>query len=390
MTAICLLNALALMGGIAPSLATNPPDIVVILTDDMRADDWRILDDTQRLVGGTWFPNFVYNTPLCCPFRASFQRGQMAHNTGIENNNDGSKFTALDDDTIATALHDAGYHTAYVGKYMNEYTGQPPGWDDWQGDDGTDAKSRYYLDGTYVTTLITTRALAAIAAAPAEQPLFLMIGHDADHDPWPPEAKYANADVGPTRNADDAARKRTLLSVDDSTEAIAAALGDRWDNAVVLVASDNGYLLGEHDTTGKSIWWDEVSRCPVLLRAPGIPAGTDLRMISTVDLPATLLRAAGAEMRHPLDGRPLQDSWQREGVLIESWDKKSAGNKRLPFTAIRGDGWVYVEAQGKAPQYYLLADGESVDHYGELAADKQQRLAAWLADLRDCHGAECG
>jgi len=96
MTAICLLNVLALMGGIVPSLATNPPDIVVILTDDMRADDWRILDDTQRLVGGTWFPNFVYNTPLCCPFRASFQRGQMVHNTGIQTNQDGSKFTALD------------------------------------------------------------------------------------------------------------------------------------------------------------------------------------------------------------------------------------------------------------------------------------------------------
>ena len=47
--------------------AGAPPDIVVILLDDMRADDWPILPKTRALVGGTEFPNFIYNTPLCCP-----------------------------------------------------------------------------------------------------------------------------------------------------------------------------------------------------------------------------------------------------------------------------------------------------------------------------------
>src|SRR5215218_9717398 len=55
----------------AAKAASTQPDIVIVTTDDMRTDDWRVLDDTQRLVGGTWFPNFIYTTPLSCPFRAT-------------------------------------------------------------------------------------------------------------------------------------------------------------------------------------------------------------------------------------------------------------------------------------------------------------------------------
>jgi len=44
--------------------------------------------------------------------------------------------TGLERPTIATLLHEAGYHTALIGKYMNQYRGAdstyiPPGWDEW-------------------------------------------------------------------------------------------------------------------------------------------------------------------------------------------------------------------------------------------------------------------
>jgi N-acetylglucosamine-6-sulfatase len=342
-------------------------------------------------VRGTEFPNFIYNTPLCCPFRAAFQLGQMAHNSGIKRNGDGAHFDRLDNDTIATALDAVGYHTIYIGKYMNNFKGKARGWDDWRAVPENLVHQRYMEDGTYVTTALTNRALAAIKDAPADQPLFLMVGHVAPHAPWQPEAKYDDADVGPTRNNDDAKRKRTLLSVDDSTAAIAEALGSRWDTAVVIAASDNGYLLGEHHTEGKSHWWDEASRVMALVRAPGIAPGTDTRVTSTVDLPATILFAAGAEVNHPLDGRPLQESWTRDAVLIESWVKSSAGYRRKPFAALKGDGWVYVEAKQAKPHYYLLADGETQDQIGTLSAAERDDLAARLAELRNCRGAnECG
>jgi arylsulfatase A-like enzyme len=156
----------------------------------------------------------------------------------------------------------------------------------------------------------------------------------------------------------------------------------------VTVLSDNGHLLGEHGTTGKSHWWDAATRVPLLLRCPGVEGNADGRLAATIDIAPTLLRAAGAGISTPLDGRALQEEWDRHAVLVESWDKDSDGNKRRPFTALKGRDWIYVEPQGKPPGYYTLP-GEKTDHYRDLGAAESDRLAAWLAALRACKGEAC-
>jgi hypothetical protein len=56
---LCLLPALPTL-----AQAETPPDIIVVLLDDMRADDWRALPETQVLLkDGTWFENFILTTP---------------------------------------------------------------------------------------------------------------------------------------------------------------------------------------------------------------------------------------------------------------------------------------------------------------------------------------
>ena len=356
---LSFLVAMFLPDFVAHTEANQPPDIILIMTDDMRADDWRMLEDTQRLVGGTMFENFIFNTPLCCPTRAEVQRGEFAHNTGIKLNGDGADFPKLDNDTLATAVDAAGYHTIYVGKYMNSYDRQAPGWDAWDvmGQRGFDG-NRYRWHDNYTTDVITEKVVQRVQEAPADQPLFLMIGHVAPHGPWNPAPEYKEDDVGEVINKDDADRKRTLLSVDDSTEEIAAAMGERWNNAVIVVMSDNGYLLGEHGTFSKSHWWDESQRVPMLYRGPGFQGGSDSRLVQTVDIPATLLDVAGASMKHPLEGIPISQIQGREGVLIESWAEESAGYKRTPYRGIKGDGWVYVEPRGQRPRYYTLPGEE--------------------------------
>jgi hypothetical protein len=78
-------------------------------------------------------------------------------------------------------------------------------------------------------------------------------------------------------------------------------------------------------------------------------------------------------------------------VLIESWETESSQQHRPPFTGIKGDGWVYVEPQKKHPRYYLLTDGEREDRIDTLSNAERERLASWLAELRNCQGAdECG
>jgi N-acetylglucosamine-6-sulfatase len=361
------------------------------LTDDMRADDWPILVETTRLVGGTWYPNFVYTTPLCCPTRATIQRGQYAHNTGVEVNN-AIPFTPLADDTIATALDAAGYYTMYIGKYMNnDLPGPYPGWDVWETTHGIiGGGDKYWIDGQYATDVFRDNAIRALAQAPKDEPLFLFFGVRAPHSPWEPALRHADVDVGPTISADDGNRKRTLLAVDEAVVAIAKSMGPRWDDACVFVLTDNGLLLnGEHGTRGgKSIWWDEATRVPLRARCAGLGSGTDTRLAGTIDIAPTIVRAAGATMQHPVDGMPLQDAWDREGILIESWDDHERGLERPQFVGIKGKNWVYVEPEGETPHLYR-SPGETEDTIGSLSKDEREAYAGWVAELRDCAGAAC-
>jgi N-acetylglucosamine-6-sulfatase len=122
------------------------PNVVVLMTDDMRVDDLRWMPTVRRELGqrGIEFRNSFSPNPLCCPARASFFSGQLSHNHGVISHLPPWGFRAFQDrGTIATALRRAGYRTALVGKYLNGYGEQrrrdgspsmryvPPGWTDW-------------------------------------------------------------------------------------------------------------------------------------------------------------------------------------------------------------------------------------------------------------------
>lgn len=142
------------------------PNIVVIMADDLDLGGFSRMLAAGKLPhiesaiakNGVTFDNYFAANPLCCPSRASFLSGQYSHNTGVLMNGvgaaaadaggppQGSVAAFRDGSTLATWLHQAGYRTALVGKYMNGYGGVlpygysggetadtyvPPGWDDW-------------------------------------------------------------------------------------------------------------------------------------------------------------------------------------------------------------------------------------------------------------------
>ena len=94
---------------------------------------------------GLLFRNSFAPNPLCCPSRASFLLGQYSHNHRVYSHEVPYGFAAFDDHlTVGTALNQAGYQTALVGKYLNGYGKQqskvtggpsatyvPDGWTDW-------------------------------------------------------------------------------------------------------------------------------------------------------------------------------------------------------------------------------------------------------------------
>ena len=67
--------------------APPKPNIIFILTDDMRKDDlnptYMPQTTTQLVKKGRSFQNAFVSNPLCCPSRATIMRGQYGHNTNI-------------------------------------------------------------------------------------------------------------------------------------------------------------------------------------------------------------------------------------------------------------------------------------------------------------------
>ena len=200
--------------------AAERPNIVVVMADDMRADDLRFMPHVRRLVAarGLTYENTFSPYPLCCPARASFLTGQYAHNHRVLGNAAPYGFGGFDDSaTVATSLQEAGYRTAFVGKYLNDYglvpsrvtgaasaTFVPAGWSDWHGllqvpypvgagtyhyfhpvlnENGT---VRSY-EGEYQTTLLGRIVRDVVVESAGEQPFFVYLSTLAPHDGLPHE-----------------------------------------------------------------------------------------------------------------------------------------------------------------------------------------------------------
>lgn len=426
--------------------APTPPDVVVVVTDDMRDSDWRALPQTAAFFAerGTVFPNFFTATPVCCPSRTTILTGMYAHTHGVLRNsgrNGGYKaFTrnGLERHTIAAALRQAGYRTALVGKFVNGTgdRGKPlAGWDRWIATSeldyygatlNVDGKARKYPKNErgYVTEVLRREALAFITKTNASTPLFLYFSPKAPHGPSTPAKrdrgafKGAKAAQSPAFNEADvrdkppvisrratfnarkinkldaleARRLESLLSVDRAVVDIlnAQEARGRLDDTLVFVLSDNGFLMGEHRLDLKSYAYDGAVNVTMMAAGPGFARGaTDQRLALTTDIAPTIAHAAGVPLPRA-DGRSLLAGFSREAVLLEAWAPDV-------WAAVRTNDVTYVEWAGGFREFYdlendpheldnLLAPGRERSPEEEARADA---FAARLGELRRCAGAAC-
>jgi N-acetylglucosamine-6-sulfatase len=373
----------ALAATFAPGVATEPaaaapdprPNIVLITSDDQRVDDMRAMPRTRTLLGaqGTTFENSYSTFPLCCPARATFMTGQYAHNHGVLGNRSATSplggFPDFDaSSTVATWLQSAGYHTAFVGKFLNKYGAVkpirvPPGWDDWNAavGGGHYFDTRLFQNGTarqytgpYQTDLyadISVRIIESQAAQDA--PFFLYASYYAPHSGQPTEPddpristpavrpdlrdSYAGVPLPEPPGFDEAdvsdkpgyvrrrgriragmhaqltesfqQRQESLVALDEAVDRTVAALRSigELDNTVILFTSDNGYMQGEHRIhAGKTVPYDPSAKVPLLVRGPGFPAGIARgQLVGNIDVAPTLVDVADATAGLPLDGTSL-------------------------------------------------------------------------------------
>lgn len=211
------------------------------------------------------------------------------------------------------------------------------------------------------------------------------------------------------------ARLRSLQAIDDMVASIVDALdaAQVLDDTYVIYSSDNGFHLGEHRLpAGKDFAFEQDIRVPAVVRGPGVPAGHTVEaMVLNSDFAPTFAEIAGIAPPEFVDGRSflplLSDPKQpwRESFLIERRQLENqyiemAERLGMPadqielsaqFDAIRTAAWTYVEyGTGERELYDLALDPDQLDNVVETADPALvAALAARLAELRTCVGAEC-
>jgi N-acetylglucosamine-6-sulfatase len=144
---------------------SEKPNVITIVTDDMRTDDLRWMPNVREEIAdqGLSFRNSFSPNPLCAPARSSLLTGQYTHNTGVFSVQAPHDYRKFDDSaTVGTAMNRAGYNTLFLGKYMNGYGIEhskvthkntfryvPAGWTDWYGSVQRPPNSGFDDGGTY-------------------------------------------------------------------------------------------------------------------------------------------------------------------------------------------------------------------------------------------------
>lgn len=193
-----------------------------------------------------------------------------------------------------------------------------------------------------------------------------------------------------------------LRSLDDAVAGLIRQLAaDReLDNTYLVFITDNGYMLGEHAYVGKILGYEPSLRSPMLVRGPGVKAGSTSSSTATiVDLPATFLDLAGARSNLTIDGRSLAPLWHDTrgrrplhpgGVLIQAGPVAHETNKRdWYFRGIRTDRYTYMRFDdGFVELYDRRRDPQQMR---SVSADPRYRrvlveLARRTRALSDCNG----
>ena len=460
--------------------ADKRPNIVLLLTDDLDMAELKFMPHVERLIaeqGLTFDASYVSNS-ICCPSRSTILTGRYAHNTGVETNGGGNggfevaHARGIESSTVGTWLQAAGYRTAYIGKYLNGYPHtvaakyEPPGWNEWS---SAVAGDPY---GEYGYTLNRNGKMVEYGRAPVDygtdvymaqgerfikssrQPFLLYLNVYAPHQPAVPApqdialfpravvprtASFNEADIADKpafvrktkplriRSIDQLYRNRirSLQAVDRDLVQLVDTLrtSGQLANTYFFFASDNGFHLGQHRLfPGKGTAYETDIRVPLIVRGPGISAGTHTSApVGNVDWAETFAALAGANVPATVDGRSFAailhhptTAWPRHAYLLEHWqiladtkpppppgtvleplDPNQVIAKALDitphFVGIRTARYTYVEyVTGERELYDNRVDPEQLQNiYATAAPALVGRLHHVVVALSACQAARC-
>lgn len=376
----------------------SPPNIIFLLADDQctysmgcyGTPEVQTPNLDQLASDGMVFDSHYDTTAICMASRASIMTGMYEYKTGC-NFEHGAMMAEHWTRSYPIRLREAGYQTAFAGKFGFEVTNVPgkkgdlpeQDFDLWGGGPGqtsyVTAKNRSmkkYAD-EYPHSTLSYGAFGRDFiqdAAKSDKPFCLSISFKAPHMPATPDPRFDDIYKDKKFQKPDnygreygehfskqsrggrqferfhswhysdnydkvmATYYQQIYAIDVAVGMLREALANAQiaDNTVIIYTSDNGFMCGSHGYGSKVLPYEESSRVPLIMYDPRHEnSGKQLRceaLTGNVDFAPTILRLAGLEPTENMDGGDLMALYQ---------DPKGTIHSSLPLINVWGPAQVH-------------------------------------------------
>lgn len=400
----------ALCAAATSTRADERPNIVFLMADDQCSyslgcygnTDVKTPNIDQLAAEGMRFDRHYVTTAICMASRANVMTGMYEHKTGC-NFNHGPMLDRIWESSYPMLLRDAGYTTAFAGKFGFEVTPAPGekkrlpkgDFDAWGGAPGQThyetkrnaSMAKYAKEFPHSTLSYAAFSQDFIhESSKKDVPFCLSISFKAPHRPVTPDPKFDDVYAGMTflkpknfgrehgkhlsaqsrqgrqydrfyswHYADDydnvmAKYNQQCYAIDVAVGRIREALKSAGvhDNTVIIYTSDNGFLCGSHGYGSKVIPYEESTRVPLVMFDPRVASNEQNRysesLTGSIDFAPTILDLAGIEVPSTMDGRSLVPIYESANTDIhESLMLTNAwGPAPNQSLSIVTDEWKYI------------------------------------------------
>ncbi|MEI7729802.1 MAG: sulfatase-like hydrolase/transferase [Verrucomicrobiota bacterium] len=418
------------------------PNILFIITDQQFADVMSCRMGKQYLntpvmdglaAQGMLFTRAYSSNPLCMPYRNSVFTGRYPHQTGVtQNAAPRNGFDPAEFVSIGTYFRNAGYDTAYSGKWHLCFNARDP-----------KAHGFEIMKGTSTGghDAIATDGVLQFLARPHDRPFLLVASFLNPHNicEWARRLSGRKQDLNcgeigeppaldqlppvpfnlapPKNEPDGMTMMRRAYQVEDGPFPVGKFTPEDWrkhrwgyyrmvelvdreigrvlaalrkagleENTLIVFTADHGECAGAHGFNQKTVLYEESARVPLIISWKGkTPSGTSDKLVNTgIDILPTLMDATGLEKPQKLPGLSLLPlalgksvaDW-REYVVIED-DMSQAGvidgmKPTMEGRMVRTDRYKYC-VYGHGQQRESLVDLQTdPGELNDLATDPKYR-----------------
>ena len=361
---------------------------------------------------GVVFDNAHCAAPVCGPSRAAVMSGLRPSSSGVYAHIHDEALAvsgASDSRYLSNWFEDQGYRTMGAGKIFHEnaprgafqelvgreepaFGPRPENFFHWKQPRTSTDWGAFPERDELMPDFLTAEWAANRLSQPQEQPFFMAVGFVRPHVPWYVPQKWF--DLHPLESIelppylpgdqdDIPAIARRIMDMPQMPTTEWAIENEQWKNAiqaylacisfvddcvgtvldaleanghanntVILLWSDHGYHLGEKNRFAKQSLWDEATRVPFIISAPGISGGQHSpRTVSLMDIYPTLL-----------DLCQLPPNPRNEGIsivpLLENplfvWDRAVVTSYGENNHAIRTEKYRYIRYEDGSEELYNL------------------------------------